>query len=813
MRLKSVFRSQMRDHGLAETEGRAVDSPTETVEEWRMSLPISRILTLTLLSHFSIALAEQESVLQDRPGHSVHGDSFDEGPRRFATLMGGTGNVHFPVTTKSEEAQKFFDQGVGQLHGFWYYEAERSFRQVLHLDPNCVMAYWGMAMANVENETRAREIIGKAVKEIDKANETEKLWIKSLEKYFSESKNDDERKAKAKQVIRDWEAIAIKDPNDLEAKAFVVYQAWWNSSRRGVEIGSPLSVHTLAQEILAKNPLHPVHHYLIHLWDKEGAKNGIPAAAMCGPSAPSIAHMWHMPGHIYADLERWSDSALAQEAATRVDHKRMMERGTMPDQIHNYAHNSEWMIRNWNHLGRVKEALLVSKNMIEEPRIPRSSKVSKDPNQRWDASGTAYTLGRQRLVETLLRWELWDEVIALAQTPYLDGGMDLEEQTKRDHLLALANFEKGNVDQGKELLKSLEGRLAKLKDERRDAMEKAEAEARDKDKKPEDINKAMSEALATFTAKVTNLGNLIAELNVMQTLASGDKTRAAELRAKLKKVPEDRLVRLDLKLGKNDEAIKTAKDLTDRGKLQVQPLAQWIEALQAAGKMDEAKEAFQKLRTVAGSSDADLPIFKRLQPVIAAAGLENQPWMIKPEMAKDIGDRPDLNTLGPLAWGPIPAPEWNLITSEGKPVSSSEYAGRPHIVIFFLGKGCPHCVQQLRAFEPKAAEFAKAGLPIVTVSTDTMDGVAETIKLGKESGGFPFPILSDAHTMAFRAFNAYDDFESKPLHGTYLIDAQGMIRWQHISYEPFMLPDFLLEEAQRLLKLKGTASPVAKVNP
>jgi alkyl hydroperoxide reductase subunit AhpC len=122
-------------------------------------------------------------------------------------------------------------------------------------------------------------------------------------------------------------------------------------------------------------------------------------------------------------------------------------------------------------------------------------------------------------------------------------------------------------------------------------------------------------------------------------------------------------------------------------------------------------------------------------------------------------------------------------------------------------------VQQLRAFEPKAAEFAKAGLPIVTVSTDTMDGVAETIKLGKESGGFPFPILSDAHTMAFRAFNAYDDFESKPLHGTYLIDAQGMIRWQHISYEPFMLPDFLLEEAQRLLKLKGTASPVAKVNP
>ena len=90
------------------------------------------------------SLPAQESVLQERPGHSVHGQSFDEGPRRFAKLMGGTGEVHFPVTTTSPEAQKFFDQGVGQLHGFWYYEAERSFRQALHLDANCVMAYWGI---------------------------------------------------------------------------------------------------------------------------------------------------------------------------------------------------------------------------------------------------------------------------------------------------------------------------------------------------------------------------------------------------------------------------------------------------------------------------------------------------------------------------------------------------------------------------------------------------------------------------------------------------------------------------------------------
>src|SRR5580704_2878879 len=89
------------------------------------------------------------------PGHSAHGESYNEGPRSAAYLMAGTGDVHFPVTCKSEVAQKFFNQGVGQLHGFWYLEAERSFRQVAAIDPDCVMAYWGMAMANTNNQERA----------------------------------------------------------------------------------------------------------------------------------------------------------------------------------------------------------------------------------------------------------------------------------------------------------------------------------------------------------------------------------------------------------------------------------------------------------------------------------------------------------------------------------------------------------------------------------------------------------------------------------------------------------------------------------
>jgi hypothetical protein len=56
------------------------------------------------------------------------------------------GTVHLPITTSSAEAQRFFDQGVAQMHSFWAREAERSFLQAAALDPAAPMPYWGIAM-------------------------------------------------------------------------------------------------------------------------------------------------------------------------------------------------------------------------------------------------------------------------------------------------------------------------------------------------------------------------------------------------------------------------------------------------------------------------------------------------------------------------------------------------------------------------------------------------------------------------------------------------------------------------------------------
>jgi hypothetical protein len=75
--------------------------------------------------------------------------------------------------------------------------------------------------------------------------------------------------------------------------------------------------------------------------------------------------MWHMPGHTYSRLHRYADAAWQQEASARVDHAHMVRDQVMPDQIHNYAHNNEWLIRDLIFIGRVGEATDLAKNYTQ----------------------------------------------------------------------------------------------------------------------------------------------------------------------------------------------------------------------------------------------------------------------------------------------------------------------------------------------------------------------------------------------------------------------------------------------------------------
>ena len=67
-------------------------------------------------------------------------------PGQTAPRLQNLGNHQFPVTTNSARAQLFINQGMMLTYGFNHAEATRSFREAARLDPDCAMAYWGMAL-------------------------------------------------------------------------------------------------------------------------------------------------------------------------------------------------------------------------------------------------------------------------------------------------------------------------------------------------------------------------------------------------------------------------------------------------------------------------------------------------------------------------------------------------------------------------------------------------------------------------------------------------------------------------------------------
>src|SRR5580693_2114116 len=364
-------------------------------------------------------------------GHSVHGEAFNDGPRHAAHLMPGMGKVHFPVSSKKPEVQAFIDQGVGQLHSFYYFESERSFRQAAKIDPTCAIAYWGMAMSNINNSKRAQGFLKEARNRASSLDRHELLYLEALESFFKEGAN---AKTKRQGWLQGLETVVQEFPTDIDARAWLAMVTWQNSMDG---IGSRQAVDTLLDTVMQVEPMHPgAHHYRIHLWDGVKPVRAEKSAALYAKTAPGIAHAWHMPGHTYTGLKRYADAAYQQEGSARVDHAYMIRDRVMPFEIHNYAHNNQWLATSLGHIGRARDAITVARNLVEQPRDPQKN----GPND----GGSPQRSGRLRWVETLIRYELWDDLIAATESKALDWTDISAEKAQKAYSLGLAYAAKGD---------------------------------------------------------------------------------------------------------------------------------------------------------------------------------------------------------------------------------------------------------------------------------------------------------------------------------------------------------------------------------
>lgn len=718
------------------------------------------VFPLLLLTHNATAqgITPANAVPDPRPahayGHSVLGSAFDDIAREKAYLMRGMPKIVFPITTTNREAQRYFEQGVGQLHGYWYLEAQRSFRKVVALDPQCAMGYWGIAMTRFGNDALVKETLTPAMRHLDRITAREKMWLLSLYTYHTaDAKMKEREKARKTTYLRDLQALADQYPEELEAKAFLAHKLmeWRDAEPKRTRE----QVDVLMRQVLATDPSHPIHHYRIHLWDTspKDREKALDSAGLCGLSGVGIAHLWHMQGHIYSGMRQYREAVFAQEAAVRVDNHYLMTDKLIPDQIHNYAHNSQWLTENLGYVGRLHDAIELAKNMIELPRHPRYNNADS-------SSGSAY-YGHLRLMEILFNHELWREAIALNAQGYIEEGKTVNQKAERLVLLATSSFGTADIVAGQRYLSELEG----LRDAKSENAE---------------------------------LVKSIAEARGYKALYAGDIAEAKKQFATAKSMPKCRSARVQLALGESGEAEKLAREAVSQDDNQVERFATLIEVLYRVGKRDEAKGYFEKLRKVASDADRETPLFAKLAPIAQEFGYPTD-WRIK--VANAAERQQLLARLGSMRWEPSSSPNFTLQDTNFRKVSLADYRkqGKPVVVVFYLGNGCEHCMTQLSAFTPLAGDFQKAGISLVAVNSEGQQGLPKIVPSPDQKSAFPFPTLADSSKRSFKAFRAYDDFEKTPLHGLFLIDGAGKVRWQEIRFEPFQDVKFLLTEAKRLL--------------
>ena len=372
-----------------------------------------------------------------------------------AVLMEGYGKVHMPITTKSVEAQAFFDQGLALMHSFWFYEADRSFARAAQLDPECAMAQWGIAMSDVNAERRNAAI--KRAKELaPKVTEREQLYIAAVEARYAGEKSNVQNNGflgASDSYQKAMRKLVSFYNDDLEAKLFLALASMSGYERDGTPRPGTIEAIALLQVVLSKSPNHlAAHHYMIHATEAgKRAIDGVPSADVYGSLAPKVGHAVHMPGHTYVHVDRWDDAAKAFEGSAEVDRAYIRDNNETTDHAAGpYGHNVHFLANVYGYQGRYRDGMRVSQELLD---------VAKKPGEDKSRAGLEGRLARLRI---LTRFEKWNEILDGKSLP--DEGNYEIFKAWRHYATALAQLGKGDVTATRTTLDALEREIAWMKD-------------------------------------------------------------------------------------------------------------------------------------------------------------------------------------------------------------------------------------------------------------------------------------------------------------------------------------------------------------
>lgn len=375
--------------------------------------------------------------------------------QQIAPLFENLGNLHYPISTTVEQAQRFFDQGMRLAYAFNHAEAHRSYMEASRLDRNAAMAYWGQAHAlgpNIndplpddERKIKANEAIAKAISLAASATTKERDLIEALATRYStdlEAEIEDLNMAYMHAMAK----VLEKYPEDeniqiLYAEAVMNTVPWnyWD------EEGNPSPNITEAKAALEKaiqiNPNNPgAHHYYIHMVELPYPDLAIPSADRLGGLMPAAGHIVHMPSHIYIRVGRYQDAVTANQAAILADEDYISQcysQGLYP--LGYYPHNIHFLWSAASLLGSSEIAINAAKKTAE--KVPTGELVTLTFLQDFAATPLlAYT-----------RFGKWNEILTIPEpNPQIK-----HLRLMRHYARGIAFIRKGNAKEAREELEAI----------------------------------------------------------------------------------------------------------------------------------------------------------------------------------------------------------------------------------------------------------------------------------------------------------------------------------------------------------------------
>jgi Flp pilus assembly protein TadD len=339
----------------------------------------------------------------------------------------GLGQSHIAITTKSSEAQQWFDQGLAAFHCFWDYEALRAFEQAVRLDSNCAMCHWGLSQAlNFGGKLdQAKTELAKAKELSANTSDREQRIIQAFAD--SAEKKGDEA---AQQFAKDLAIVVEHYPDDLEIRLLLA-----RPTDRNYEKGDPtpsaIYSRAMLRDILHDHPENAAaHHYWIHAIEPSAHPEwALESAEKLGNLAPASGHMVHMPGHIFYRLGNYERARQIFLASKRVDEDYMARQHVSLADDWNYAHNLDYLIADCAEEGRYAEAREHARSLIA------AANSLGGPNRPWFH---IFRLGSTE-ARLAIRFADWDRVIEHpVQLDVSEDNLNVWERAYRDGLIVYA---------------------------------------------------------------------------------------------------------------------------------------------------------------------------------------------------------------------------------------------------------------------------------------------------------------------------------------------------------------------------------------